>query len=150
MKVSLRSGVAAKTPLIVSNTPGIIEGTYRDGIKILVRNTFIDNRLVDFVFNVEGERVPVKEIPEDVMNKALEFYKEETELLGYGDTTPEVKDMVYKTHVPAGTIYVAKHDRIAQMHFQDKITANFINSKTLPKSERGKKGLGSSGTKLNK
>lgn len=147
MKVSLRSGAAANTPLLVSNSPGIVEGTYRDGIKVLIRNSFIDNRLVDFAFNLKGERIPVSSIPKEVMARALKFYNEETTKLGYGDTSPEVKKMVYKTHVPAGTIYIAKGDRPAQIHFQEKVTAEFVPTNTLPDSVRGTGGLGSSGHK---
>jgi dUTPase len=146
MKISLRSGAAAKTPLVVPNTPGIVEGTYRDGLKILVRNSFIDSRLVDFAFTVEGKRIPVKDIPPQVLTRARQFYNEETELLGYEGVTPEVQEMVYKTHVPAGTVYIAKHDRIAQMHFQEKVAANFIPKEDLPDSVRGEKGMGSSGS----
>lgn len=147
MKVSLRSGAASKTPLIVSNSPGIVEGTYRDGIKILVRNTFIDNRLVDFAFNSRGERIPVSHIPPAVLTQARRFYNDETELLEYGEIAPEVKDKVYKTHVPAGTIYVAKGDRIAQIHYQSRLPATFEPTDELPESTRGERGLGSSGVR---
>jgi len=145
MKVSLRSGVAYKTPLIVTNSPGIVEGSYRDNIGILVRNTFIDNRLVDFAYNIKGERIKVSDIPKYVLKKALKFYEEETELLGYPDVTPEVKEQLYKTIVPAGTIYIAKHERPAQIHFQERVKVTFKEG-SLPNSERGTGGFGSSGT----
>ena len=150
MKLNLRSGVAANTPLLLSNGTGIIEGTYRKGIGILVRNSFIDNRLVDFAFNAKGERIPVSSIPPQVLTRARRFYKEETELLGYPDVTPEVKKMVYHTHVPAGTVYIAKHTRVAQIHFQEKIYANFIPENNLPDSVRGERGFGSSGVSSEK
>lgn len=148
MKMNLRSGTAAKTPLILANGTGIIEGTYRDGLKILVRNTFIDNRLVDFAFDVKGNRIEVKDIPKHVLQKAKKFYEEETKLLQYSGISPAIKRDIYEKLVPAGTIYIAPHDRIAQIHFSEKVYANFIESDSLPESVRGEKGLGSSGSSI--
>lgn len=154
LKISLRSGVAVKTPLAISNSPGIVEGTYRDGIGILVRNTFIDDSLVDFVMTVEGKQLPVSKVPKKVLQEARRFYDKESEALGYAKpTTPEgmASDKVaYRTHVPRGTVYIAKHDRIAQMHLSEKIIANFKEHKgTLPASVRGENKFGSSGTSVN-
>lgn len=148
MKVNLRSGTAAKTPLILANGTGIVEGTYRGGLQILVRNTFIDNRLVDFAFDVKGRRIEVKDIPKYVLQKAKEFYEEETKLLQYSGISPAIKRDIYKKLVPAGTIYVAPHDCIAQIHFAEKIHANFIESESLPESVRMENGFGSSGSSL--
>ncbi|AMQ66629.1 putative deoxyuridine 5'-triphosphate nucleotidohydrolase-like protein [Bacillus phage Shbh1] len=148
MKISLRSGVANNTPLVISNAPGIVEGTYRGEVKVLVRNTFIDNRLVEFAFNEKGERIAVKNIPTKVLESARKFYDEETELLNYEGVTPEISKMVFKTHVPAGTVYIAKHTRFAQVHFQNKVFAEFVKADTLPESVRGEKGFGSSGSKF--
>jgi dUTP pyrophosphatase len=147
MHISLRSGAAANTPLIISNAPAVIEGTYRNGVQILVRNSFIDNSLVDFVMDIEGNRVPLQEVPNSVKRAARQFYTDETDLLGYAGTNEEVEKVVYKTVVPRGTVYVRKHERIAQMFFADRYFVNFVEDETLPPSERGEKGLGSSGTK---
>lgn len=149
MKINLRSGAAFNTPLILSNGTGIIEGTYRDGIKILVRNTFIDSRLLTFAFNVKGEPIEVKDIPKSVLQAAKELFDKETQLLGYDKSTSQLEKELFVTKVPAGTIYIAEGDRIAQMHLQKKVFANFIESEgDLPDSVRGLGGLGSSGSTL--
>jgi dUTPase len=149
MKINLRSGAAANTPLILSNGTGIIEGTYRDGLKILVRNTFIDNRLLHFAFTVKGERIAIKDIPKSVMQKAKELFDAETKLLGYDKSTSKLEKELFVTMVPAGTIYIAEGDRIAQMHFVKKVFAKFIEATgDLPDSVRGEGGLGSSGSTL--
>lgn len=147
MKVSLRSGVASNTPLVVSNTPGIVEGTYRGGIKILVRNAFLESVLVDFIFTEEGEKIKVVDVPKKILNQAKKFHMAEMEKLEYGKLTQETKNVLYNTHVPNGSIYVRKHTRIAQLHMQEKIAIDFVKVNELPESERGNRGIGSSGTK---
>lgn len=147
LKVALRSGVAANTPLLLSNAPGIIEGTYRKGIGILVRNSFIDNSLVDFVFNAKGERVPLSEVPNVVKKLAKKAFEDEQEHLGH--TVPlnsDVQKALFTTKVPRGTVYIAKDTRIAQMYMSPKYAVKFERSKTLPETDRGEKGIGSSGT----
>lgn len=148
MKLSLRSGAAANTPLLVSNSPGIIEGSYRDGLKILMRNSFIDNRLVDFAFDLKGNRVPLSRVASPIKKAARAFYDKETEMLGYDKSQKEIADKIFKSFVPAGTIYIAKGDRPAQIHFQDKVSAKFIRSDVFPDSVRGAKGIGSSGSSV--
>lgn len=146
LKVSLRSGIALKTPLIVSNAPGIIEGDYRNGIGILVRNTFIDNSLVDFLFDEKGNKVMVDKVPNKILKEAREFHLAEAEQLGYGELNEETQKMLYKTHVPRGTVYIAKHTRIAQLHMQAKLHLSLTRVNELPESIRGERGFGSSGT----
>lgn len=146
MHLSLRSGIAKKTPLILSNAPAVIEGSYRDGIGILVRNTFIDSSLVDFAFDVKGKRIPVASIPQEVRHAARHFYDEETEKLGYDKIGEEISKVLYDKVVPRGTIYIAKHDRVAQMFFAPKYAATFTKTDILPDSVRGEGGFGSSGT----
>lgn len=90
MKLNTRSGSGYHTPLILSNSTGIIEGTYRGTIGVLLRNTYMDNSVVDFVFNTKGERVPLSEVPKDVLDNAREFYVEESVKLGY--PKPETLD----------------------------------------------------------
>jgi dUTPase len=147
VKMNLRSGAAAKTPLIVSNGTGIIEGTYRNGWGILLRNTFIDNRLVDFAFDVNGKRIDVVDIPKHVMQNAKEFYDAETKLLGYESAVPEIQRDIYVKLVPAGTIYIAEGDRVAQVHFDHKTYVEWREVDELPDSVRGEGGFGSSGSK---
>ena len=148
MQISLRSGAAAKTPLIVSNSPGIVEGTYRGGVGILVRNSFIDSHLVDFVMTVEGKRLPVSKVPAKVLKAAKKFYDEETELLGYDKVSEDLQKSLYKSVVPRGTVYIAKHDRIAQVSFAEKIVADFKEAEVLPESVRQENKFGSSGSSI--
>lgn len=83
MKLNTRSGMGYKTPLILSNGTGIIEATYRGTIGVLLRNTFQDTSLVDFAFTSDGKRIPVSNIPKDVLEQARKFYEEEAVFLGY-------------------------------------------------------------------
>lgn len=145
MFVSLRSGAAARTPLIVSNSPGIVEGTYRDGIQILVRNAFIDTSLVDFAIDMEGKRVPMREVASTAKKAAVQNFKEELELLGYPFSDNHKK--LFTDVVPLGTIYIRKGERVAQASFLPKIKAVFEETDQLPPSQRGEKGFGSSGVK---
>lgn len=146
MYLALRSGVALRTPLVMSNAPGIIEGTYRNGINILVRNTFIDNSLVDFVITTEGKRLPLAKVPHQVLKTARKFYEAETELLGYEGLDSVSQKNAFIKLVPRGTVYVARHERIAQMFFLEKIHPELKGMTSLPDSVRGENGLGSSGT----
>lgn len=150
LKANLRSGIAANTPLILANGTGIIEGTYRGEIQILVRNSFIDNSLVDFVLTVKGEKIPVSKLPKEVLEEARRFYEEETALLGYEGIDKTVQQIAYKTIVPRGTLYIQKHERVAQLSLADKFAINWIEADTLPESVRGENGTGSSGVKHGK
>lgn len=146
LHVALRSGVAYKTPLVMPNSPGIIEGTYRGSLGILVRNCFIDNSLVDFVYNIKGEKVPLSEVPEETLEAARTFFNEENERLGYEPSTSELGKSIFVTKVPRGTVYVAQDDRIAQIWLADKFKINFKRVAELPPTTRGEGGFGSSGT----
>jgi len=83
MKLNTRSGSGYHTPLILSNSTGIIEGSYRGYVGVILRNTYQDNSVVDFVFTTKGERVPLSEVPESVLKNARDFYEEDTVNLGY-------------------------------------------------------------------
>jgi dUTPase len=150
LMANLRSGIAANTPLILSNGTGIIEGTYRGEIQILVRNSFIDNSLVPFVLTLKGEQVPISELPKEVLEEARRFYEEETNLLGYEGIDKTVQQIAYQTVVPRGTIYIQKHERVAQLSLSDKFSINWIETDKLPESVRQEGGLGSSGVKNGK
>lgn len=145
LMANLRSGIAANTPLILSNGTGIIEGTYRGEIQILVRNSFIDNSLVPFVLTLKGEQLPISELPKEVLEEARRFYEEETNLLGYEGIDKTVQQIAYQTVVPRGTIYIQKHERVAQLSLSDKFSINWIETDKLPESVRQEGGLGSSG-----
>lgn len=145
MLAALRSGVACNSPLVIPNSPGIIEGTYRGDIGIIVRNTFPDNTPVDFVFDVKGNKIPLNQVPSPVRKNAREFFEAETEMLGYKSVAEGNGKHYFKKVVPRGTVYVAKGTRIAQIFFADKIKANFKGTDSLPDSVRGENGRGSSG-----
>jgi dUTPase len=145
MFASLRSGAACNTPLILSNAPGIIEGTYRGEIGIICRNTFADNSLVDFVFDVKGNKVPLNTVPNAVKKEARKFFEEESVKLGYNNVNEGNAAQVFKKSVPRGTIYVERGTRIAQIFFLDKLAADFKGIDILPDSVRGENGRGSSG-----
>ncbi|ANH50595.1 dUTP nucleotidohydrolase [Bacillus phage SalinJah] len=83
MKLNTRSGMGYKTPIILANSTGIIEATYRGTIGVLLRNTFQDTSLVDFAFTTDGKKIPVSEIPLVVLEQARKFYEEETVFVGY-------------------------------------------------------------------
>jgi len=145
MLASLRSGIACNTPLVLSNGVGVIEGNYRGEIGVILRNTFADNSLVDFVMDVKGNRIPLNQIPSPVKKAAREFFVEETEMLGYPSVEEGNGKQVFKKVVPRGTIYVPKGTRLVQIFFADKIVAKLKPSKDLPPSNRGERGRGSSG-----
>lgn len=144
--VALRSGIGFNTPLIITNAPGIIEGTYRGEHNILVRNMFIDNGLVPFAFDIKGNKIALSAIPKPVLAEARKNYEEESEKLGYDSLNDLQAQVLFKTVVPRGTIYVAKHDRIAQLFYVNKIKANFKEVDSLPESVRGEGKFGSSGS----
>ena len=148
LKVALRSGTGCNTPLIIPNAPGIVEGTYRDQIGIIVKNTFADNSLVDFVFTPDLKKVPFNTIPNAVKKEARRFFEEESALLGYNNVNEGNAAQVFKKVVPRGTIYVPKGERIAQLYMSPKIAVTFKGTDELPPSVRGKRGRGSSGTKF--
>lgn len=145
MKVALRSGSGAKTPLIIPNSPGIVEGTYRGQVGIIVRNTFADNSLVDFVITPDLKKVPLNTVPNEVKKEARSFFEAESEMLGYNNVNEGNAKQVFKKVVPRGTMYVPKGARIAQVYFSPKIKANWKAAQELPDTERGAGGYGSSG-----
>ncbi|AMB18684.1 trimeric dUTP diphosphatase [Bacillus phage Eldridge] len=148
MIAALRSGVGANSPVIMSNAIGIIEGTYRGNIGVILRNTFADNSLVDFVFDVKGNKIPLSQVPSPVKKDARDFFETESAMLGYNNVNEGNAKQLFKKVVPRGTVYIPKGTRIAQIFFADKINPIFKPVKELPDSSRGENGYGSSG--LNK
>jgi dUTPase len=146
MHLAIRSGTAKKTPLIIPNSPAIIEGTYRNQIGILVRNTFIDNSPVSFVILPDQSKMRLDDVPNSIKKAARAFFEEEMELLGYGNDIESTQGKkLFRSLVPRGTMYIPKGTRIAQMYFSDKYKANFKPVSELPESVRGEGGFGSSG-----
>jgi len=201
MKANTRSGSAYHTPIILSNCTGIIEGTYRGYLGILLRNTFIDSSMVDFVFDSKGKRIPLSEVPKEVLENAREFYETDSVTLGYdkpktmedfnkellawkkrkdagefdlhrlaainkkiqagqqlslreNDTwldrsapQPTAQHRVFVDVVPRGTVYIEKGERVAQIHYQNRIQANYNVVDELDDTKRGEGGYGSTGSK---
>jgi dUTP pyrophosphatase len=75
LRLSLRSGTALKTPLILANAPGIIDSDYRGVVGLILFNTGDESaliacgdRLVQGVF-VEAPTVTLVECTEDDLSK---------------------------------------------------------------------------------
>ncbi|UNA01520.1 deoxyuridine triphosphatase [Bacillus phage vB_BcgM] len=201
MKANSRSGSAYHTPIILSNCTGIIEGTYRGFLGILLRNTFVDSSVVDFVFDAKGKRIPLSEVPKEVLENAREFYVEDSMNLGYdkpktmedfnkellawkkrkdaGEFSisrltairkkieanqqltirendawldqkapqPSAQQRLFVDLVPRGTVYVAKGERIAQIHYQERLKANYNVVDELDETKRGDSSYGGTGLK---
>lgn len=201
MKANSRSGSAYHTPIILSNCTGIIEGTYRGFLGILLRNTFVDSSLVDFVFDAKGKRIPLSEVPKEVLENAREFYEDDSVNLGYDKPKtmedfnkellawkkrkdagefaisrltairkkidagqqlsirendawldqktpqPSAQHRLFVDLVPRGTIYVAKGERIAQIHYQERVKANYNVVDELDETKRGDSSYGGTGLK---
>lgn len=201
MKANTRSGSAYHTPIILSNCTGIIEGTYRGYLGILLRNTFVDSSVVDFVFDAKGKRIPLSAVPKEVLENAREFYEKDSVTLGYdkpktmedfnkellawkkrkdagefaisrltairkkidagqqlsireNDTwldqkapQPSAQQRLFVDLVPRGTIYIEKGERVAQIHYQNRIQAKYNVVDELPETERGEGAYGSTGSK---
>lgn len=201
MKANSRSGSAYHTPIILSNCTGIIEGTYRGYLGILLRNTFVDSSVVDFVFDAKGKRIPLSEVPKEVLENARQFYEDDSVTLGYDKPKtmedfnkellawkkrkdagefaisrltairkkidagqqlsirendawldqkapqPSAQQRLFVDLVPRGTIYVAKGERIAQIHYQDRIKANYNVVDELDETKRGDSSYGGTGLK---
>jgi dUTPase len=147
MRFAMRSGTAKKTPLILSNAPAIIEGTYRNQIGVLVRNAFVDNSQVPFAITIDREQVRMDDIPSPIKKAARELWEADMKLLGYEqDLKSPVAKEIFKSTLPRGTVYIPKGARIAQMYFSEKYKVNFKPVNELPESVRGQGGFGSSGT----
>jgi dUTPase len=148
MRVTMRGGVAKKTPLLIPNSDGTIEGTYRDEIKVLMRNTFIGNFSVDYCFGIDGKRMEVKDIPKHVLRKAKDEYMAEMKkITGATRLQKETEETLFKTKVPVGSVFIAKGDRFAQMYLMEAKELEFVKQEgKLPDSVRGNGAWGSSGT----
>ncbi|QEM43168.1 deoxyuridine triphosphatase [Bacillus phage Chotacabras] len=201
MKANSRSGSAYHTPIILSNCTGIIEGTYRGFLGILLRNTFVDSSVVDFVFDAKGKRIPLSEVPKEVLENARQFYEDDSITLGYDKPKtmedfnkellawkkrkdagefaisrltairkkidagqqlsirendawldqktpqPSAQHRLFVDLVPRGTIYVAKGERIAQIHYQERVKANYNVVDELDETKRGDSSYGGTGLK---
>jgi len=117
--LNINRNIAENTPLLLSEGTRVIGGKDDKQLHVLVRNSFIDNSLVDFAMDTNGNKVYLRDIPPYVLKDAKRFYEEETGNLEYEGIGSEVQKVAYKTVVPRGTIYIAKHERIAQLHFTE-------------------------------
>lgn len=161
--ISPRSSIF-RLPLILTNSTGIIEGTYRGGIGIPLRNTLswysyvsandfdhhYDRKFaIEQIENVNGDKIyrrkPISEIPKETLLKAKEIYDKESSILGIEFNFIK-DDPTFVTTLPVGTIFLPKGFRITQCYLVPKVHTIFQEISTLPESERGENGFGSSGT----
>lgn len=106
----LHRDVCLNTPLVISNTP--VTPVNEAATTLLVRNSFIDNSLVEFVLNIKGERIPLQQVPSPVKKAARTFYENELNRLDIHNMNKEVDKKIFKSLVPRGTVYIAKGDLI--------------------------------------
>lgn len=148
-QVRPRSGLSLKTSLRVSNAPGTIDSDYRNEVGVIVENTFDEFRLLNILRDGEKRAVFLKEHREisyeeylnvdeeavsDESNKIPESFKSKTLL-------------VDEQGNPAGTVYLKKGERIAQMVLTKYVKAEFVphDAPELIGKDRGG-GFGHSGT----
>lgn len=151
MILAPRSSIS-KLPLAFSNSFGIVEGTYRGDIMLPLRNTH-HHYVGEFVphaitYNGETktlERVPLEEIPAGTLQKAKKDYIDQIELKHDNTLSDSLKEAIFVTIVPTGTVFLPKHYRVGQLFLTPKVDVEFNVVKELPDSERGTGGFGSSG-----
>lgn len=154
MLIAPRSSIL-KYPLSMSNSLGVIEGTYRGDLGIVLRHTLSGNAHMlsnhALAINEEtGELEPIhiKDIPAGALRKAKEQYMKEYKLLNPGLNASEVvakTSEMFISQVIHTTLFIPKGTRIAQMFLFDKVTPEYKLVGELPQSVRGEKGFGSSG-----
>jgi len=105
-----RSGLSLKTNIRIPNSPGTIDADYRDLVGIIAENNY--NRA-----NLPLEIIENPSILRDIEANYTEVSISEY-LNIYGDLGV-LKEKIYldKNNNPYGTIYIKKHERIAQMVF---------------------------------
>lgn len=160
--ISPRSSIF-RLPLILTNSTGIIEGTYRGGLGIPLRNTlswfhYTDANEYDRI-NTSSTAITIEEDPdgnkyykqvraEDLPAKAVQEAKDKymKELLTLGVSYPEPHGMEnFGTYLPSGTVFLPEGFRITQCYLVPKVHVLMQDVNELSDSERGTKGFGSSG-----
>jgi dUTP pyrophosphatase len=119
MAIYPRSGISAKTPIRVANSPAVIDCDFRGEVKIILTNTM-----------------------QLVANKNNVYY----DLNGnhFTMSEPEMKKLQL-SNVSWGTIKINKGDRVAQAEIVPVLQVEFEETLELSETERGDGGFGSSG-----
>lgn len=149
MFVSPRSSIS-KLPLIQANSVGIIEGTYRGQWQMPLRNGMVISGLTRDVLTLDNKKVvtkPLSSVSKGALDSALSQFSADLEVLNE-TLNKQVKEILFKTQVPSGTVFLPKGTRIAQAYLIPKETIEWeqVNGDSpLTETERGKGGFGSSG-----
>ncbi|AAY52899.1 deoxyuridine 5'-triphosphate nucleotidohydrolase [Listeria phage List-36] len=147
--ISPRSSIM-NLPLTLANNTGIVEGTYRGGIGIPLKNTLSMTGFSDFALTWNPdkkvvERIPVEKLPTGKLRSAEKMFYTDQALL-YDNTLPEeLADQLFVTLVPTGTFFLPKGFRIMQAYLLPKYHLDLEKTDKLSDSPRGDKGFGSSG-----
>ena len=127
-QVRPRIGLSLKTSLRVSNAPGTIDSDYRNEVGVILENTFDEFRLLNILRDVEKCVTFLKEHRE--ISYAEYLAGAEDEEAGENELLPESFKNKYlfvdANGNPAGTIYLKKGERIAQMVLAKYVSAEFI------------------------
>ena len=149
-QVRPRSGLSLKTTLRIPNAPGTVDSDYRDKVGVIVENSFDDSSLLNILSN--SETLP--RFLEEHREISMEEYLAETcsrANVSFDDLPESVRNrkvIVDKNNNPAGTVYLQKGERIAQMVFSKYEKADLIQHESPETigSDRGG-GFGHSGRK---
>ena len=118
-QVRPRSGLSLKTSLRVANAPGTIDSDYRNEVGVIVENTFDEFRLLNILRDGEKRATFLKE------HREISY----AEYLAGADLPESFKSktlFVDGQGNPAGTIYLKKGERIAQMVLAKYASAEFV------------------------
>lgn len=146
-------GSFSKLPLSMTNSIGIIEGEYQGEWLALVRAPILGSGLSTKAITLgnDGEltTVNVSEIPSQVLETAKKSFLKDMAIMNklLGSTIPEdiLKNSLFKTHVPTGSVFIKKGSRLFQTFAIDKKEIEWEPVHTFSDSERGEGNLGSSG-----
>lgn len=120
MKIYPRSGISARTTLIMPNSCGIIDADYRGEVRVILRN-------IGQMTSVGGD-------------ECIGLDGNDYEL-----SNQELKEFHSQYGMPLNTVIVRKGDRIAQAMIEKVIQNEFVLADELSNTQRGAGGLGSSG-----
>jgi len=127
-QVRPRSGLSLKTSLRVANAPGTIDSDYRNEVGVIVENTFDEFRLLNILRDGEKRAAFLKEHRE--ISYAEYLSGDDGETTGESEVLPESFKNKYlfvdANGNPAGTIYLKKGERIAQMVLAKYASAKFV------------------------
>lgn len=130
LQVRPRSGLAAKSGITVVNSPGTIDSGYRGEIKVILQNT----------------NPPVTKRMFDAL---LDYVDDATSRIGnefsFLTSPPRFRGNVIDEDYHDRTLHIHRGDRIAQLVAAKHLVIIPMLVNTLPESDRGTGGLGSTG-----